>query len=334
MRLITKPALALFGLVLGLSLLPAEARVRLCNETSYMLQASAAYQQGVANKTEGWINILPGDCETALADMPGGAQAFIYAKSDPAHAGQGLVFDGSERFCVGAENKAFTVEGRRDCRRRGFGEEDLTPIASTGTRPTVTFTEKNDYGRRRARTAGIQRMLSDLQYEIGPVDGFGGQRTRDAEAAYKLRYGVSGNPKGRDLLAKLISTVRSEASSRGLMLCNKTAHMVWAATGFLENDRFESRGWMRVPAAECAQVINQSLASRYYFYYAEAVSTQGDVIVEAGRRKVWSGDKPLCSKPTRFVIKGDENCDARGFDRHFFKQIDTGSARRWTVNLE
>ena len=45
--------------------------------------------------------------------------------------------------------------------------------------------------------AGTQRLLTDLQYDIGPIDGFGGERTREAEAAYKLRYGVKGNPKGR-----------------------------------------------------------------------------------------------------------------------------------------
>lgn len=331
LRLLSLMFFCLAGLGLAT---PSNAAIRMCNETSYVLQASAAYQQGVASKAEGWINILPGDCEEALDDMPANAQAFVFAKSDAAHAGQGLVFDGSERFCVGAENKSFTIEGRRDCRRRGLGEADLTPVASASTRPTVTFTEKNDYGRRRARTAGIQRMLSELRYDIGPVDGYGGERTREAEAAYKLRFGVSGNPKGRDLLARLISTLRSESKSRGLVLCNKTEHLVWAATGQLNDEQFESRGWTRVPTKECAQVINQNLDNRYYFFYAEAVTQDGDVVVEAGRRKIWGGEKPLCSKPTRFVISGDENCTARGFDRHLFKQIDTGSARRWTVNLE
>lgn len=320
-----------FGLFLAT---PAEASLRLCNETSYVLKATAAYQQGVASKTEGWINILPGDCAEALDDMPENAQAFAYAKSDASHAGQGLVFDGNERFCVAAEDKSFTVEGRRECRRRGYGEAGLTPVTATGRRPTVTFTEKNDYGRRRARTAGVQRMLSDLQYDIGPIDGFGGERTREAEAAYKLRFGVSGNPKGKDLLTRLISTLRSESNARGLVLCNKTAHLVWAATGQLVADNFETRGWVRVKADECAQAINQPLTGRYYFFYAEAVSEQGDVVIEAGRRKVWGGEKPLCTKPTRFVIEGDENCRARGFDRDLFRQIDTGSARRWTINLE
>ena len=329
---------SLLGLLGLFSLHGAEARVRLCNETSHVLQVAAAYQQGVASKTEGWISVLPGECQNGLADLPDNAQVFTYAKSDAAHAGEGLVFDGSERFCVGADRPddraGFTVEGRRDCRRRGYVEADFTPLASSSNRQTVTFTEKSDFGRRRALMAGIQRLLSDLQYDIGAVDGFGGARTRDAAAAYKLRYGIQNDPKGKALLAKLIKTVRDEASQRGLTLCNKTSHLVWAATGMLRADVFESRGWTRVPGTSCVQVFNQTLDDRYYFYYAEAMDEKGKSIVEAGRRKTWGGDQNLCTKPTRFVIRGDENCNQRGFDRHSFVQIDTGTARRWKVNLE
>ena len=326
--------LIVLGVFASVSLGSAKASVRLCNETSHVLQVAAAYQQGVASKTEGWISVLPGACETGLADLPDNAQVFTYAKSDAAHAGKGLVFDGSERFCVGADSPRFTVEGRRDCRRRGYVEADFTPVAPSSGRQTVTFTEKSDFGRRRALMAGIQRLLSDLQYDIGAVDGFGGERTRDAAKAYKLRYGIREDPKGLDLLAKLIQTVRDEASQRGLTLCNKTEHLVWAATGMLRADVFESRGWTRVPGNSCAQVFNQTLDDRYYFYYAEAIDEKGKSIVEAGRRKTWGGDQNLCTKPTRFVIRGDENCNQRGFDRHSFVQIDTGTARRWKVNLE
>jgi uncharacterized membrane protein len=244
------------------------------------------------------------------------------------------VFDGSERFCVASENRSFSIEGRRDCRRRGLVEADFAIVAGNSGRRLVEFTEKSNYGRRRARTAGLQRLLSDLQYEIGAIDGFGGQRTREAEAAYKLRYSVKGNPKGDALLGKLIKTVQSEAGERGLTLCNRTAHLIWAATAQLRNDRFHSRGWMRVPADECTQVINESLSDRFYFYYAEAVTDKGRLLREAGRAKIWSGERVLCTKPTRFAIDGEENCLARGYDTHGFKKIDTGAARRWTINLE
>ncbi|CAI8231221.1 MAG: Uncharacterised protein [Alphaproteobacteria bacterium] len=266
--------------------------------------------------------------------MPDDAQAYVYAKSDEAHAGEGLVFDGGEGFCVAAENRKFSIEGRRDCRRRGLIEADFAVVAGNSGRRLVEFTEKSNYGRRRARMAGLQRLLSDLQYEVGPIDGFGGERTREAEAAYKLRYGVKGNPKGEALLGKLIETVQNEAGERGLTLCNRTAHLIWAATAQLKNDRFQSRGWRRVPVDECTQVINESLSDRYYFYYAEAVGDDGRLVREAGRAKSWSGARALCTKPTRFAIDGEENCLARGFDRHDFIRIDTGAARRWTINLE
>jgi hypothetical protein len=91
---------SLLGLLGLFSLHGAEARVRLCNETSHVLQVAAAYQQGVASKTEGWISVLPGACENGLEDLPDNAQVFTYAKSDAAHAGEGLVFDGSERIAL------------------------------------------------------------------------------------------------------------------------------------------------------------------------------------------------------------------------------------------
>lgn len=330
------PIVLAISLAISLAIVPsaAKAELRLCNETSYVLQAAASARQGVATKTEGWIEILPGACQPALADMQDDTQAYVFAKSDDAHAGEGLVFDGSERFCVAAETRAFTVEGRRDCRRRGLIEADFAIVAAGSGRRLVTFTEKNDYGRRRARVAGVQRLLSDLQYDIGPIDGFGGERTREAEAAYKLRYGVRNNPKGEALLEKLTQTARSEAGERGLTLCNRTNHIIWAATAQLRNDRFQSRGWRRVPANECTQVINESLTDRYYFYYAEAVGDDGRLIREAGRAKIWSGERVLCTKPTRFAIDGENNCVSRGYDTHGFMKIDTGAARRWTINLE
>ena len=103
--------------------------MRLCNETSYVLQAAAAYRQGVVSKTEGWIEVLPGDCAIALADMPDDAQAYVYAKSDEAHAGEGLVFDGSERFCVAADLNRFSVEGVAIAAAVAI-EADLTPVVA------------------------------------------------------------------------------------------------------------------------------------------------------------------------------------------------------------
>lgn len=313
---------------------PAAASVRLCNETSYVLHTAAAYQRGVASKSEGWIELLPGECATALAKMPDDATAFVYARSDAAHAGEGLLFSGSERFCVGKEGDQFTIEGRRECRRRGYIEADFAPVTRSNNASNVDFTEKRDFGRRRAVMAGIQRLLTDLRYDVGTVDGFGGERTREASAAYKLRYQVKGNPKDKKLLAELIKSTRTVSRQRGLIMCNKTNHLVWAATGIVKGDSFETAGWLRIDADSCMQGVNTPLTDRYYFYYAEAVTEAGDPVMQSGRRKVWGGDFTMCTKPTRFVITGTTNCNARGFDEVKFRKIDTGSATKWQVDLE
>ena len=312
---------------------PAHAKLRLCNETSYVLSVATAFQLGLASKTEGWQSVLPGACKTALKNIPDGAGAFVHAVSHPAHSADKLVFDGSERFCIGPRERRFTIEGRRECRKRGHVSANFAPVEMDATRPTVTFTEDDNFGRL-AVMAGIQRLLGDIGYETGTIDGFGGVRTREAISAFKLRYQIRGNPSNSDLLARLLDTAAEQSEERGLIMCNKTDYLVWAATGIVREDSFESRGWHRVAANECAQVINRNLDDKYYFYYAEAVTETGRQAVRAGRPVLWQGDFIMCTKSTRFVINGRETCSARGLDEANFRRIDTGNARKWRINLD
>ena len=312
----------------------AQANVKLCNETSYVLRVATAYQQGLASKTDGWQVLLPGQCQASKNQIPPQAQAFVYAKSDSSHAGEGLVFDGKERFCVGPEDASFAIEGRRECRKRGYLAADFAPITGTGKQLFVTFTEKADFGSRRAPVAGLQRLLSDLQYDMGKIDGFRGARTSEASAAYRLRYQVKGKPEGEKLLAQLFETTRKQADERGLILCNKTKNLVWAATGRIKGDGFESQGWLRVLPKQCAQAIHQNLTDRFYFYYAEAVTDTGAPVMSGGSPQKWAGDFDMCVKNTRFAITGTQNCEARGYQQHKFVKVDIRSARKWLVNLD
>ena len=325
-------AAAVFGLGL-LTTAPAHAKLRLCNETSYVLTVATAFQLGSASKTEGWQSVLPGTCKTALKNIPDGAGAFVHAVSHPAHNADKLVFDGSERFCTGPRERQFTVEGRRECRKRGYVSANFAPVSMDATRPTVTFTEDDNFGRL-AVMAGIQRLLGDIGYETGTIDGFGGVRTREAVSAFKLRYQIRGNPGNSDLLARLLDTAAEQSQERGLIMCNKTDYLVWAATGIVREDSFESRGWHRIDAKDCAQVINSNLDDKYYFYYAEAVTETGRQAVRAGRPVLWQGDFTMCTKSTRFVITDREDCRARGLDTARFRRIDTGTARKWRVDLD
>jgi len=283
----TRPALA------------AEHQIKLCNETSYVLNVATAFQSAAAARSQGWQSILPGQCNTVSKTMPLKMPAFVYAHSDRAHAGEGLIFSGNERFCIVPETAPntqpktppqsfsarnhFAIDGRRECRRRGYVEADFAPIRGTALNRTVTFTEKRNYGRQRAA---------------------------------------------------MIKTARQKASERGLLVCNRTAHLVWAATGVIKGDTFESRGWLRVLPKQCGQAINQNLDDRYYFYYAEAVNAEGEPIVTGGQRKFWGGNVDMCIKDTKFAIEGNQSCQARGYETAGFQQIDTGTTRTWRVNLD
>ena len=268
-----------------------------------------------------------------MKNIPDGAGAFVHAVSHAAHSADKLVFDGSERFCIGPRERRFTIEGRRECRKRGYVSANFAPVDMDATRPTVTFTEDDNFGRL-AVMAGIQRLLGDIGYETGTIDGFGGVRTREAISAFKLRFQIRGNTSNAELLKKLLETADEQSEERGLILCNKTDYLVWAATGIVREDSFESRGWHRIDAKDCAQVINSNLDDKYYFYYAEAVTDTGRQAVRAGRPVLWQGDFTMCTKSTRFVINNREDCQARGLDTAKFRRIDTGTARKWRVNLD
>lgn len=177
-------------------------------------------------------------------------------------------------------------------------------------------------------------MLTDLNFEDSTIDGFVGDRTRAAMKAYRTRYSISEKLANEALLASMITTARQKASARGLLLCNRTAHHVWAATGLIKGDSFESRGWLQILPKQCGQAINQNLDDRYYFYYAEAVDAEGAPITIGGRAKFWGGTVDMCIKDTKFVIEGNELCQARGYETAGFRQIDTGTTRRWRVNLD
>ena len=172
--------------------------------------------------------------------MPEGARAFVYAHSDHAHAAAGWSLMAVSDFALAGGNRASPLRGGANV-AAAIMEADFAPVAVGAGRPQVDFTERADYGRRRARMAGVQRLLTDLRYDIGDIDGFGGERTREATSAFKLRYRIEGNPTGEKLLRQLHNTASRVGGERGLILCNKTGHLVWAATGKVRDFGFESQ---------------------------------------------------------------------------------------------
>ncbi|NCG10565.1 MAG: DUF1036 domain-containing protein [Alphaproteobacteria bacterium] len=327
----------LFGCLMSniLSLNSAAAEtVKLCNYTSYVLEAATAVQDGNASQSKGWVRMFPGKCEAAPQAPSSGAELFVYARSLKVHAGDVQNFTGAERFCI-RNDANFEINGRRECRMRGYVAADFSPAEYSSKKNQIFFSESYNFNRKQAQVAGAQRLLSDIGYEIGVIDGFAGRRTRDSLKDFQNKNDLKQSQTiTQNLLAKLFEKAEETSKTRGLQLCNDTPHLVWSAIGFVSKDNFTTQGWLKIPSDECIRAINKSLLDRYYFVYAEAVDKQGKLLLQGGKPLIWGGTFNLCTKPTRFTIEGRNECAEKGFDKTGFMKIDTGKEQKWIMRFE
>ncbi len=308
--------------------------VKLCNYTSYVLEAATALQDGNASQSKGWVRMFPGKCEVAPQAPSSGAELFVYARSLKVHAGDVQNFTGAERFCI-RNDTDFDINGRRECRMRGHAAADFSPAEYSSKKNQIFFSESYNFNSKQAQVAGAQRLLSDIGYEIGLIDGFAGRRTRDSLKDFQLKNDLTQSQIiTQDLLARLFEAAEAKSQSRGLQLCNDTPHLVWSAIGFVSKDNFTTQGWLKIPSGECIRAINKSLLDRYYFVYAEAVDKQGKPLLQSGKPLIWGGTFDLCTKPTRFTIEGRNECAEKGFDKTGFMKIDTGKEQKWIMRFE
>ncbi len=120
-----------------------------------------------------------------------------------------------------------------------------------------------------------------------------------------------------------VSGGRSDASARGLRLCNRTASRVGVAIGYKENRQWITEGWWNVAKDSCETLVAGALVSRFYYIYA----------VDYDQGGVWGGKAAMCTRDKMFTIRGIEDCVARGYERSGFFEVDTGEQKSWTVQL-
>ena len=92
---------ALAVLAAGLSLAsPAEAALKLCNRTSYILYAATSSVAGNGSSTQGWTRIAPGDCQIARPEKLSSQSYLVYARSALAHSGPERAWGGTHSNCL------------------------------------------------------------------------------------------------------------------------------------------------------------------------------------------------------------------------------------------
>lgn len=122
-------------------------------------------------------------------------------------------------------------------------------------------------------------------------------------------------------LAALIAA--TGPASAGLSVCNNSVNVVGVALGQFDGKRWTSQGWWRVEPKRCNELVTANLVARYYYLYATD-----------GAFSTWDGDKSFCAN----VLGGFSGvtrraCEARGYSRLGFFEVDTGNQLNWTYSL-
>ena len=285
---------------------------RLCNKTSYIINAAIGRPEGQTILVEGWTKLRPGTCETALEGPLNTGVHFLYGRSSQAHRGGMRHWGGDQALCIDPSG-GFALENPLDCESFGLEERDFRPVLiERRNRWQTTFTETNEYSFDKAEAAGVQRLLEDAGIFSGRVDGLLGRRTRAAIGAFLNESGLPADTSDADLIDFLEQSAISRADDVGFTLCNRTENRIWGAIARRLGDTWESRGWWQLEAGGCARVVDQPLKQRDFFVYGEMEVGEGQV------RTLKRAAEPFCVARSRFAVSGREDCESAAYRTALF----------------
>lgn len=311
---------------------PAAAETRLCNRTSAIVEAAVGVVAGEAAATRGWYRLDPGQCRPILQTAEAPGRLFVhtrpYDRSRPVSPGQ------PEQTALCVSETDFLLSGAQTCRQTA---DRLAPFAEI--RPTVAegvaiafLSEEADYDLVQARKAGIQRLLAELGYDPGPVDGLDGPRTDAAFRAFATDTGLDGDAVGQpDIFDRLMAALRA-GEGPGFAWCNETGHRVMAALGVEEAGRVVTRGWYRVEAGACLKPAIEGTPARV-LSYAEAVDADGRPVRVQDRPVTFGGDIAGCIRASEFEIAGADDCPSHGATEARFLAVAFDGRRRASVRF-
>lgn len=114
-----------------------------------------------------------------------------------------------------------------------------------------------------------------------------------------------------------------QQAEANFQVCNQTLDVINVAIGAWDLDAWETEGWWTVGPNQCANVIEDTLTSRFIYVYARDVFN----------KSMLEGTTALCIDPEEFVIRGREDCLVRGHIAARFHEVDTRASERWTFFL-
>ena len=310
---------------------PASADLRLCNRTSYVLDAALALDDKGAAATRGWFRVDPGQCRGVMAGTIEAENIYVYARVLPLYGVSPTGQNGHEEFCVADGN--FVIAGRACQARDGQRLVRFTAVkpAQTDQGLIANVAEEADYDDEQARLAGIQRLLVMAGYDANPIDGIAGAKTEAALAQFlKDRRLPADAPAGAGFFELLVD-VAKQSDGMGFSWCNDTSLTVMAALGVERRGSVVTRGWYRVAAGACLrpEVAGQP---RRVFSFGEAIDPDGQAVMRADKPLAWGGPTMLCTREVKFEISDHADCAAKGLNTTGFASVEI-SGRGATVRF-
>ena len=292
---------------------------QICNETSFILNVSTAYESEETEKYK--INdnteIYPGECINK--DVLNIYLRYIYAKSKSIHQGGIREWRGNVQICNNIVSELKGVS--KNCQDTNHESKFFRSIKPS---ESISYFIENENFKSKARTAGIQRLLSDNGYDINKIDGISGRKTIKALSKFKKLNKLENEIDKKLLMQKLAKMAKKEGQKIGLTICNRTEAPIWTAIGTKNGKEISSRGWWNIKIDKCTQILNKKLNSKKTYYFARKESRD---IMKLEKDKKYldlisdkAFTKNFCISDSKFLAITDINCAISGYDDAQFRQ--------------
>ena len=313
----------------------AHAKYSLCNKTSYVLSAAIAYVDGDRLATRGWWRLRPGQCKVVLTEPTNPGRYFVYAEGVPGHRGPLRAWSGDTPLCV-EQSGIFNLRNQDVCRddpssQRNFFAVDVTPAAKGNWQ--TDFAEAKNYSVFSAEVAGVQRLLNDVGASKTRIDGSLGRKTQADLAAYRKKMGLGDGPViDNETIDALVDQANAREAKLGFFFCNQADAPVWSAIATPDSadekeETYQSSGWWRLDAGDCAKVVKGELQSDHYYVY-------GVIEDPRGERRLAGGDRAFCVNNVKFKVSSKTSCADQELQEAVFKRVEIGGDKTATYRFD
>ncbi|MGK0266093.1 MAG: putative membrane protein [Maricaulis sp.] len=301
-------------ILLGLALCttaPARA-YDLCNQTSYIVHIATGWPVAGGVAIQGWTRMRPGECHEVAQgiELADDQPLYFYAKTSDAYLGGVREWRGSTSLCV--DEADFEVVASTRCASLGLASREF--IRRDGDQRDRTVLVGPDNYNQHAEIAGIQRLLQSSGYPITAVDGYDGRGTDRAVERFMTDAALSTRPGNAALIDALEARAMTRNAQAGLTVCNQSDGDIATAIGYRAGEVWQSRGWWRLHAGECARLLAARLETASSYFYAERINATTRLALNGGQ-------DAFCIAPARFLAEERTGCAERGYATANFRRI-------------